>query len=177
MSREHRMSFIFGFDSMSPLPGCLRITERTPLIFFTLSKIRLRCESDETSTINLPSLRQKGRPVKIPTQEEVNDLMIDFNNRRIIPRYVWDVIDSFPSGSHPMAILSAAVMSLERESHFNILYKQGMSKMDYWDATYEDAINLMAKMPLIGAYIYNKLYKPEKGHKNPPCYASNDSSS
>jgi citrate synthase len=35
---------------------------------------------------------------EIPTQEEVNNLMIDFNNRRIIPRYVWDVIDSFPSG-------------------------------------------------------------------------------
>ena len=104
---------------------------------------------------------------EIPTQEEVNDLMIDFNNRRIIPRYVWDVIDSFPSESHPMAILSAAVMSLERESHFNILYKQGMSKMDYWDSTYEDATNLLAKMPLIGAYIYNKLYHPEKGHLYP----------
>jgi citrate synthase len=104
---------------------------------------------------------------EIPTKEEVEDLMVTFRNRRIVPRYVWDVIDSFPSESHPMAILSAAVMSLERESHFNIKYKKGMSKMDYWDSTFEDAINLMAKMPLIGAYIYNKLYKPEKGHKNP----------
>lgn len=103
----------------------------------------------------------------IPTLEEVEELMVDFKNRRIIPRYVWDVIDSFPSGSHPMAILSAAVMSLERESHFNTKYKKGMSKMDYWDTTYEDATNLIAKMPLIGAYIYNKLYHPEKGHVNP----------
>ena len=104
---------------------------------------------------------------EIPTQEEVDDLIIDFNNRRIVPRYVWDVIDSFPSESHPMAILSAAVMSLERESHFNIKYKQGISKMDYWNSTYEDATNLLAKMPLIGAYIYNKLYHPERGHRYP----------
>lgn len=104
---------------------------------------------------------------EIPTLEEVEDLMVDFKNRRIIPHYVWDVIDSFPSGSHPMAILSAAVMSLERESHFNTKYRKGMSKMDYWDSTYEDATNLIAKMPLIGAYIYNKLYHPENGHRYP----------
>ena len=104
---------------------------------------------------------------EIPTQDEVDELIVDFNNRRIVPRYVWDVIDSFPSESHPMAILSAAVMSLERESHFNIKYKQGINKMDYWNSTYEDATNLLAKMPLIGAYIYNKLYHPERGHRYP----------
>lgn len=103
----------------------------------------------------------------MPTQKEVEDLMVDFNNRRTVPQYVKDVIDAFPSESSPMAILSAAVMSLERESLFNVKYKQGMSKMDYWDATYEDATNLLAKMPLIGAYIYNKLYHPEKGHRYP----------
>ena len=104
---------------------------------------------------------------EIPTLIEVEELIIDFKNRRTIPHYVWDVIDSFPSASHPMAILSAAVMSLERESHFNTEYRKGMSKMDYWDSTYEDATNLLAKMPLIGAYIYNKLYHPEKGHRYP----------
>jgi len=103
----------------------------------------------------------------IPTKQQVADLLIDMNNRRIIPKYVWDVIDSFPSESHPMAILSAAVMSLERESLFNIKYRQGINKMDYWDPTFEDATNLLAKIPLIGAYIYNKLYKPENGHRYP----------
>ena len=104
---------------------------------------------------------------EIPTKDEVKSLMIDFQNRSVIPHYVWDVIDAFPSNSHPMAILSAAVMSLERESHFSINYKKGLSKLDYWLYTYEDATNLLAKMPLIGAYIYNKLYKPERGHRYP----------
>ncbi len=103
----------------------------------------------------------------IPTQEEMKDVLTDFANRRTIPRYVWDVIDAFPSESHPMAILSAAVMVLQRESRFNIAYQAGTSKMDYWDSTYEDATNLLAKMPLIGAYIYNKLYNANEGHRYP----------
>lgn len=102
---------------------------------------------------------------EIPTKDEVDDVIIDFNNRRTVPQYVKNVIDAFPSESHPMAILSAAVMSLERESLFNIKYKKGMNKMDYWSATYEDATNLLAKIPLIGAYIYNKLYNPKNGHR------------
>jgi citrate synthase len=104
---------------------------------------------------------------EIPTQEEMKEVLIDFNNRRTIPHYVWDVIDAFPSESHPMAILSAAVMTLQRESLFNIRYREGINKNDYWDSTYEDATNLMAKMPLIGAYIYNKLYNKGKGHRFP----------
>ncbi len=103
----------------------------------------------------------------IPNEKEIEATIVDMTNRRTIPRYVWDVIDAFPSESHPMAILSAAVMTLQRESRFNIEYQKGISKMDYWDSTYEDATNLMAKMPLIGAYIYNKLYNPGAGHRYP----------
>ncbi len=104
---------------------------------------------------------------EIPTEDQIQHVITDFSNRRTIPRYVWDVIDSFPSESHPMAILSAAVMTLQRESRFNIAYREGVSKMDYWETTYEDATNLVAKMPLIGAYIYRKLYHPEKSHRYP----------
>ena len=94
----------------------------------------------------------------IPTESQVADVIYDFSNRRLLPRYVFEIIDSFPNHSHPMAILSAAIMAMERESLFNTRYQAGMSKMDYWDPTYEDAVNLLAKLPLIGAYIYDKLY-------------------
>jgi citrate synthase len=98
----------------------------------------------------------------IPTENEVSDLIYDFSNRRFLPKYVYDIIDAFPNHSHPMAILSAAIMSMQRESTFNIRYHAGVNKMDYWDPTYEDATNLLAKLPLIGAYIYNKLYRNEQ---------------
>jgi len=89
-------------------------------------------------------------------------VIYDSVNRRQLPRYVYEVIDAFPNQSHPMVILSAAVMSMQRESVFNLKYQRGMDKIDFWDPTYEDAMNLVAKIPVIGAYIYNKLYRKTK---------------
>lgn len=99
----------------------------------------------------------------IPTEEEVSDLAYELVNRRQLPKYVYEVIDAFPNNSHPMVILSSAVMSMQRESIFNLKYQRGMDKIDYWDPTFEDSLNLISKMPIIGAYIYNKLYG-HKGH-------------
>lgn len=95
---------------------------------------------------------------ELPTEEDVSNIIYDTVNRRQLPKYVYEVIDSFPNNSHPMTILAAAVMSMNRESMFNLRYKRGMHKRDYWDPTYEDALNLLSKMPIIGAVIYNKLY-------------------
>ena len=94
----------------------------------------------------------------IPTENQVADVIYDSVNRRQLPKYVYEVIDAFPNNSHPMVILSAAVMSMQRESIFNLRYQRGMDKLDYWDPTFEDAFSLISKLPVIGAYIYNKLY-------------------
>ena len=94
-----------------------------------------------------------------PTEDEVEQVVDEFSKRRIVPRFVYDVIDSFPTSSHPMAIFSTAILTLNRESVFNRQYRAGLNKKDYWEATYEDALNLLAKLPEIAAYIYNKLYR------------------
>ncbi len=104
----------------------------------------------------------------IPTETEVTDVIYDSVNRRQLPKYVYEVIDAFPNNSHPMVILSAAVMSMQRESIFNLRYQRGMDKRDYWDPTFEDAFSLVSKLPVIGAYIYNKLYtKKENVYQDP----------
>lgn len=95
----------------------------------------------------------------IPTEKEVADVADELSKRRILPRYVYEVIDSFPCCSHPMTIFSSAIMTLQRESFFSKKYAAGISKMEYWDPTYEDALNLLAKLPEIGSYIYAKLYR------------------
>jgi len=96
---------------------------------------------------------------EIPTESQVADVINDFSNRRILPRYVYEVIDAYPCCSHPMAIFSSAIMTMQRESFFNRKYHAGMNKQDYWDSTYEDAMNLLAKLPEIASYIYAKQYK------------------
>ena len=104
----------------------------------------------------------------IPSESEVADVIYDSINRRQLPKYVYEVIDAFPNNSHPMVILSAAVMSMQRESMFNLKYQRGMNKLDYWEPTYEDSMNLVSKLPVIGAYIYNKLYNKERsGYQDP----------
>ena len=95
----------------------------------------------------------------IPTQTEVNDVIDEFSKRRILPRYVYEVIDAFPCCSHPMTIFSSAILTMHRESFFTKKYFAGLKKEDYWDSTYEDALNILAKLPEIATYIYAKLYK------------------
>ncbi len=95
----------------------------------------------------------------MPDDKDVAEVADEINKRRILPRYVYEVIDAFPCCSHPMAIFSTAILTMNRESFFTKKYHAGLNKLDYWDPTYEDSLNLLAKLPEIGAYIYRKLYR------------------
>jgi len=95
----------------------------------------------------------------IPTIEETTEVAAEFKKRSTLPGYVLDVLRAMPVDSHPMAMLSAAVLSMQKESEFVKKYNAGISKMDYWDPTYEDAMNLLAKLPAIAAYIYRLKYR------------------
>lgn len=96
---------------------------------------------------------------EIPTEEEIVAVADEFNKRKEVPKYVFDVIDSMPLDSHPMAMFSSSVMIMQKESVFMKRYNEGMNKNDYWDATYEDGMNLLARLPEIAAYIYRRKYK------------------
>jgi citrate synthase len=43
-----------------------------------------------------------------------------------------------------------------------------LKKADYWDPTYEDTLNMLAKLPEIGTYIYAKLYRDGKRIQSNP---------
>lgn len=95
----------------------------------------------------------------VPTEAEITEVIEEFNKRKQVPQYVYDVINAMPKDTHPMVALSAAVLSMQKESVFVKKYNAGMKKTEYWDSTYEDALNLLAKIGQIGAYIYRKKYK------------------
>ncbi len=96
---------------------------------------------------------------EIPTDEEVKEVAKEFNDRKIVPEYVFDVLRAMPKDSHPMSMFSAAVVAMQKESLFVKEYNKGMIKFDYWDPTYEDSLNLLAKLPQIAAFIYRHKYK------------------
>jgi citrate synthase len=95
----------------------------------------------------------------IPSQKEVKEVQHEFAIRRNVPDYVYKVLDDLAE-CHPMVMFSAAIVSMEKESIFTPKYKNmEIGKMDLWDPTFEDAMNLLAKLPRIGSYIYRKKYK------------------
>jgi citrate synthase len=96
----------------------------------------------------------------IPSVEDVNEVAEEFKKRHVIPEYVYDVLKAMPADSHPMVMLSTAILSMQRESEFVKEYNTGnLKKNDYWSPTYEDGLNLLAKLPGIAAYIYRLKYK------------------
>jgi len=96
---------------------------------------------------------------EIPTQAQVKEVIDEFKTRGKVPEYIWDILRAMPADQHPMTMFSAAIVSLQKESEFVKRYNEGMSKMDYWDPMYEDAMNLIAKLNTIAAFIYRLKYK------------------
>jgi len=98
---------------------------------------------------------------EVPSIEQTLEVVRDFRNRREVPQYVFDTLRAMPRDLHPMAMLSAAAVVMQRESLFARRYNEGMSKKDYWDPMYEDSCNLLAKLPAIAAFIYRMKYKDD----------------
>lgn len=100
---------------------------------------------------------------ELPTQEDVEHLSTVLARRSNVPKHVFDVIDKMPISTHPMTMFCMGVMGLQTESKFAKAYKDGISKKDYWEYTYEDTITLIARLPQLAAYIYRKKYHGGEG--------------
>ncbi len=99
----------------------------------------------------------------IPTQEQVAEVVAEFKERGQVPEYVFDVIRSFPKDAHPMTLLSAAMLALQKDSKFAAFYASGkFNKNLAWEYVYEDASNLVARIAPIAAFIYNHKYRDGK---------------
>lgn len=96
---------------------------------------------------------------EIPTYDEMYEVGSNWTKRAIVPKHVFNVIDAFPVGTHPMTQFSAAIMAMQTESEFAAAYRNGVSKKDYWEYVFEDCMNLIARLPRVAAYIYRRNYK------------------
>ncbi|DAC64024.1 MAG TPA: citrate (Si)-synthase, eukaryotic [Candidatus Thalassarchaeaceae archaeon] len=95
---------------------------------------------------------------EIPTDDDVRRLSNNWVRRSTVPPHVFKAIDALPMSAHPMTQFTVGIMALQTESEFTKAYKKGISKKDYWDPTYEDAMNLIARLPRLAAYIYRRRY-------------------
>ncbi len=96
---------------------------------------------------------------ELPSVDDVNQVTSIWQRRSHVPNYVFDTIESLPVGSHPMTQFVVGIMALQTESIFAKQYAAGMNKKDYWDATFDDTMDLIARLPRIAAYIYRRKYR------------------
>jgi citrate synthase len=94
----------------------------------------------------------------IPTEYEVAEVRSEFDKRREVPAYVFNILRAMPLDSHPMTMFATGIMSMQKDSIFAKDYHHGLKKGQYWEAYYEDAMNLLAKLPELAAFIYRLKY-------------------
>jgi citrate synthase len=96
---------------------------------------------------------------ELPTEDDVAEITAEWKKRGALPDYLVKILDAIPDDTHPMTQFSMGILALQKDSVFSQQYREGISKMEYWDPMYEDVMNLLAKLPRIAAYIYRKSYR------------------
>jgi citrate synthase len=103
---------------------------------------------------------------EMPDAEALESLKNELSSRCQVPDYVWKTLEALPKDSHPMVMFSLGILAMEKESVFRKQYTAGMKKEDYWDATLEDCMNLLGKLPNLAAGIYRMKF--DKGPRIEP---------
>ena len=131
--------------------------------------IRFRGYSIPELQKNLPKINGGTEPLpeglfylmligELPDEEAVAYISASWQRRSHVPNHVFAAIDALPVTAHPMTMFVTGIMALQTESHFARRYADGMSKKDYWDAVFDDSMDLIARLPRVAAYIYRRKY-------------------
>lgn len=99
---------------------------------------------------------------EVPTESQTKHVSEDLASRAKVPAWVDKLILSLPKEMHPMTQFNIAINALQTDSKFAEHYQKGMKKTHYWEFTYEDSMNLIARLPHIAAAIYQHTYKEGK---------------
>ena len=103
---------------------------------------------------------------RLPSKDELADLIKDFSSHLEVPDYVWRVLSEMPDDAHPMTLFNTGILAMQNESVFRKKYDDGMPKTEFWEAILEDGIRLLAKLPALGAGIYRMRFN--KGDRIAP---------
>jgi citrate synthase len=112
---------------------------------------------------------------ELPTKEQALEVEAEWAKRSAVPNHVYKMLKTMPGNTHPMTLLSQAVLALQGGSVFAGRY-HSMKKDAYWEAALEDSLDLTAKLPIVAAYIYRMKYfgETKKPKYNPKLdYAAN----
>ena len=96
---------------------------------------------------------------ELPTSEDVREISSAWRENEGLPDHVTRTLDCMPVDTHPMTQFSLGILALQRDSIFVRRYREGLAKTDYWEAVFDDTMILLARLPVLAAYIYRRSYK------------------
>lgn len=99
---------------------------------------------------------------EVATEAQVKGMTAELHARSTIPATVQATIDSLPKTMHPMTQLSIALLALQPTSKFAAGYAAGVKKNEYWEYILEDALTLIAQIPVVAATIFQRTFKDGK---------------
>lgn len=94
-----------------------------------------------------------------PNPQQTAELSGELTCRCRLPDYLWRVVEALPTDAHPMALLNTGVLALQPGSIFAKRYGEGLPPDRFWEATLEDALNLLSQLPCLAGYIYRRRTK------------------
>ncbi len=148
-----------GVKSMIWEPSSLDPEEGIKFRGYSIPQLREKLPKINASTEPMPEglfwLMLVG---EVPTDDDVQWLADEWERRGSIPEHTLQAINHLPNDMHPMTQFSIGILSLQTGSVFADRYAKGMHKSEYWDASYEDSMNLIAKLPRLAAYIYRRAF-------------------
>jgi len=147
----------------------------------------VKCMVTETSSVDpMEGIRYRGHPIpklreklpkamggeeplpegvfhllltgEFPTKDEVAAISRVWRSHETLPPHVAQTLDALPVDAHPMTQFSVGILALQHDSIFARRYREGMTKQDYWRALFDDVNLLLARLPLVAAYIYRRSY-------------------
>lgn len=95
---------------------------------------------------------------EFPSESEIKAFKEDLFRRGELTADEENLIKSFPKDMHAMTQFSAGVLACQPRSHFAKDYAGGVHKTKYWEATYEDCLDVCAKVNRIAAIVYANKY-------------------
>jgi citrate synthase len=96
---------------------------------------------------------------ELPSPDDVAEITAAWRAQEPLPRHVGEVLDQLPAGTHPMTQFSIGITAMQTESIFARRVREGMVKEEQWEAMFDDASLLLARLPLLAAYVYRRTYK------------------
>lgn len=131
--------------------------------------IRFRGRTIAECQAALPTARPGGEPLpegmfwllltgEVPTPAQVASVTAELRLRATLPPHVLPLLAAMPKDTHPMTQFVLAITAMQPGSHFAAAYAAGVHKTRYWETTFEDTLDLLARLPVVAAAIYRRSF-------------------